>query len=363
MNIAIFDAAPYWSGGAQRVYFYCRELKRVGVNVILFCLPTSRLNYLLKGVVKIYNIFPLSDLGLISLLKICFIVCREKVDILDLHSPKFYWLGLFAGRVLGKKVVITRNVIYRKKGVKKFINKFLYDGCDAVICVSEKVKQILVEDFNIPQEKIEVIYDAIEVKDFSPEEIRQIREKVRKEYNVEKKTFLLLTIGRVEKIKGYDVIVKAVKKLVDRGLNVKFISVGKTEDKCFYSEIEKFILNNKIEGYIQFVGFKDEVEHLIIASDVIVSGSYYESLGKSIVEGLFYNKPFVATSVGGLREVVSDKHGVFVEKIDPDSLAEAIVKVKDNYNLYMNNMKYFNKKVFSIDEMVRKYLKVLDRIK
>jgi hypothetical protein len=62
MNIAFFDAAPYWSGGAERVYLCCRELKERGHKIILFCLPTSRLNILLKNVVKIYNVRQIFDL-------------------------------------------------------------------------------------------------------------------------------------------------------------------------------------------------------------------------------------------------------------------------------------------------------------
>ncbi len=362
MKIAIFDAAPYWSGGAERVYFCCRELKKLGHKIILCCLPTSRLNILLKDTVEIYNINPKFDIGLWSIFKVARIIINQRINILDVHSPKFYWICLLVSKIFNKKIIITRNVIYRKKGLKKIINKYLYKNCDHIITVSGQVKEVIVKDFKVEENKITTIYDCVNKKEFSENERLEIRDKIRGYYQIGKDTILLAIIARIEKIKGHDLVLKTVKMLIDKKIKVKLIIIGKEEDKIFCSKLKEYIKENKLENYIFFVGFKDNIEDYLIASDIIVSSSYFESMGKSILEGLFYNKPFVATKVGGLMELISEDYGIFVDAGDYMNLYSGILKVISNYGFYANNICNMNKEIFSVSRMVKEYEIVYKKI-
>jgi glycosyltransferase involved in cell wall biosynthesis len=246
-------------------------------------------------------------------------------------------------------------VIYRKKGLKKVVNKLLYKNCDYIVTVSNEVKKVILEDFLVNKDKVITIYDAIEVKSFSEEEKKVIRGNIRNNYGIEEDTFLLLNISRIEKIKGHNLILESVKELVEKNVKIKILFLGKVEDKIFFNKLERYVLENKLEENVIFIGFKDNVDEYIISSDIIVSASYFESMGKNILEGIYYNKPFVTTKVGGLKELVNEDYGIFVEVGKSEEVTDGIYKVINNYNYYVENIKKLDKKIFTPTQMVNKY--------
>ncbi|MCS7230660.1 MAG: glycosyltransferase family 4 protein [Elusimicrobiota bacterium] len=351
MNIAIFDAARYWSGGAQRVYLCCKGFKERNHTVVLICLSTSRLNKLLKNKIKIFNIHPVFDLDFLAGIKIFYILLKYKIDILDIHSPKFYWLGLFVGKILNKKVFITRNVEYRKKGIKKIINRILYHSCDGIIAVSEKIKKYLKEDFKIKDEKIKVIYDGFIFEKKQPKNIR-------KKYNISNNEIVLSIIGRIEKNKAQDFAIEILYELIKNGYKAKLFIIGKKEDEDFYEYlINKIKILNLSENVI-LTGFVSNVDDYIFSSDVILCCSYYEGLPRSIIESLALLKPVVSTDAVDEYEVKKLPSLVkIIKERNPKKFASAILDLKES------NVKYINDflKNFSYSNMIDEYLRFYSR--
>ena len=168
MNILIFDATPHWSGGANRIFLYSKELRKRGHTLTVCCLPGSGLSSRLpKENIPAITINPKSDLNLLIIPKLIQLIIKNNIDVIDICSPKFYWVASLAGRITKKTVMLTRNVPYRKKGIKKLVNTILYAKLvDRIIAVSDKIKRELIEDFNIPAKKITVIYDGIDLLRF-----------------------------------------------------------------------------------------------------------------------------------------------------------------------------------------------------
>jgi glycosyltransferase involved in cell wall biosynthesis len=362
MNIALFDGTPYWSGGCERVYFCCEEYLKMGHKVILVCLPTSRINYLLRDKIKIYNIKPTFDLDIFAFIKIFIILAKEKIDVVDVHSPIFYWLCLFSTKLLSIKSVLTRNVIYRKTGIKKYINRILYNGYDFIIAVSKKVKKIIVEDFKIEERKIKVIYDSVKYNICLEKEKSFIRQKIRQQYKIKDDEFLLLSIGRIEKIKGLDIVIKSLKELVNMQYKVKLMIVGKNEDNKFFNEIKRLVQENFLNEYVFFLGFKKNIEPYIYASDVVISASYYESMGKNILEGIMYKKPFVATNTGAIKEIINSSVGEFVNIGDVKSFTKGVIKVLENINFYQKNIEKIDITQYSSDNMAKQCIEIYSKI-
>lgn len=353
MNIALFDAAKYWSGGAQRVYLCAKGFKEKGHNVVLICLPTSRLNKLLNNEIKIYNIHPVFDLDFFSAVKIFYILIKHKIGILDIHSPKFYWLGLFVGKLLNKKVFITRNVEYRKKGLKKIINKSLYTLCDGVVAVSKKVKEFLAKDFGLQDEKVVVIYDEIffEKNNFY---------NLRKKYNISNDVVVLSIIGRIEENKNQDFAVEIIKGLKDKGYNVKLFIIGPTGNKSFYIKVLDSVKKYNLTEDIIFTGFVENVCDYIFSSDIVLCCSLYESMGKVVLESLCLNTPVVSTSAVKVGEILPKQYlGLLyvVEKLELDKFLKLIEEIVKNIEMYRMNKKNlnFSNKISSL-KMVKEYL-------
>jgi len=299
MNILLFDAAKYWSGGAERVYLCCKGFKEKGHNVVLVCLPTSRLNLLLKDRIKVYNIHPIFDLDFFAGVKIFYLLLKHKIDVIDIHSPKFYWLGVFIGKLLNKKVFITRNVEYRKKGLKRYINKLLYYFCNGVITVSEKIKNNLIVDFGIKSNKIKVIYDAIEAKSHQ-KDIRVI-------YEIPQDAVVLSIIGRIEENKSQHIAVEVAEKLFKKGYNVYLFVVGQIESKSYYHSLIKLVNKIRFKDRVIFTGFVSNVEDYIYSSDIILCCSKHEGIPRTVVESVVLGKPVVSTTAAKIEEIF-DEH-------------------------------------------------------
>ncbi len=352
MNILISDAAKYWSGGAERVYLCCKGFKEKGHNVILVCLPTSRLNSLLKDELKIYNVHPIFDLDFLAGFKIFYIFLKHKIDVLDIHSPKFYWLGVFIGKFLNRKVFITRNVDYRKKGFKKFINRFLYRLCDGVIAVSEKVMTHILEDFKIDDKKIVTIEDAYVVD-------RSLVD-VRKKYKISEDAIVLSIIGRIERNKGQHIAIKILNSL-SKKYNVKLFVIGPIEEKDYYKEIYKEVLSLKLEENVIFTGFVSNVQDYIVASDIIICCSKYESRGKAFIESMLLGKPVVSICPINVEDIkILDQSLLHIVSNFEEFIAsiENIIKRrKYKFNYFVKH----DRVIYGFEEMVNKYLNFYEK--
>lgn len=361
MNIALFDATKYWSGGAERVYLCAKGFKEKDNNVTLICLATSRLNRLLKNKVNIYNIHPVSDIfDVFAIFKIFYILLKHKIEVLDIHSPKFYWFGVFLGKILNKKVFITRNVEYRKKGLKKKINNLLYNFCDGIITTSDKVKNYVVKDFNLKEDKVVVIYDDI----FFP---KNNFEDLRNKYNISDDTIVLSIIGRIEENKRQDFAIEITKELKNKGYNVKLFVIGPVEEKNFYIKILNKVKNYSLSENVVFTGFVENVCDYIFSSDIVLCCSLYESMGKVVLESLYLKTPVVSTSAVKVEEVL--KHSYIsllytTKKLKLDEflkpIEEIIKNIKKIRDDKKNNLKFFNNSVSL--KMVEEYLKFYQKM-
>jgi len=351
MNIVLFDAAKYWSGGAERVYLCAKGYKQKGHSVIVVCLPTSRLNLLLKNEIKLYNIHPVFDFDIFAAIKIVYILLKHKINIIDIHSPKFYWLGMFIGKLLNKKIFITRNVEYRKKGLKRKINLLLYKFCNGVITVSEKIKRYMIEDFKLKETKIKVIYDAIDLK--------LDNKNIRSSYNIPQDAIVLSIIGRIEKNKGQHIAIEVTKKLLDKGYNIYLFVVGQIESKWYYKNLVKYVDMYQLTDRIIFTGFVQNIEDYIYSSDVILCCSEYEGMSKVVLVSIIMGKPVITTKSVKVDEVLEKEFLRFINFVQLRNTEEFVViteRVIKNLDFYKNKSQVFDTRKISSERMVCEYL-------
>ncbi|MCX7957026.1 MAG: glycosyltransferase [Endomicrobia bacterium] len=347
MNIIIFDAQKYWSGGAERVYYCCKLLKEKKHNIVLVCLRTSRLNNLLKKDIKIYNCHPIFDFDFLAIIKIGYILLKHKIQILDIHSPKFYWIAAVLGKIFNKKVCITRNVEYRKFGIKRLINKILYSHlCDKVVVVSKKVYKILIKDFKLETKKLKIIYDGF----YIPASLKNIRDF----YNIKEEGIVLSIIGRIERNKSQDFAVDVTYNLLKKGYNIYLFVIGPVEQKDYYSYIIKKIKNYKIENKVIFTGFVENIYDYISSSQIVLCCSEYESMGKVVVESLIIGVPVVSSYSVKVDEILNKEYLSRLYLVDKniDSFVEKIENIIEHKPIYNLPKKF----LYTYKEMVENYI-------
>lgn len=361
MNIAFFDATPKWSGGANRVLFLAKGLKSSSHEPLIVCLPGSVLSERAKLLrINVVKIKPLSDLGLISFFRILHTLKKYRIDIIDINSPKFYWLALYAAKIIGTKVILTRNVPYRKRGIKKLLNGlFLYKQCDMVISLSDKVRAELENDFGI--KNIRVIYDGLlnEPKPIVKNESLTIRQR----FGFLPNDIVFATIGRIEENKGQIFAVKAFERVTQQNRNIKLLIVG-SGDESYEKKIEKFIREKNLSSNIVVAGFVDDISDIYAAMDILLQPSLYDNIPLTILEAYSYKKPVIASRVGGIPEIVEDGvTGYLTEPSNPQDLAEKIIKmINSNYKSMGQKGFEIIRRKFSKENMFDNYRKILNEL-
>ncbi|GAH38169.1 unnamed protein product, partial [marine sediment metagenome] len=204
-------------------------------------------------------------------------------------------------------------------GIVPYIEKICINRADKIIAVSNYTKKELILVYNVPEAKIEVIYNGMEQKsfDFNEEEKKEIRD----EFGIHKKPTVMF-VGRFEERKGPSLLLQAFKQVLTN-IDAHLVVVGSGDQKPYKQLAGSLGIMN---GVI-FTGYVDELSlrKLYSICDVYVSSSRLEGFGLTIVEAMAAGKPIVATKVGGIPEIVnSGENGILVEIDDLEGLANGI---------------------------------------
>ena len=235
-------------------------------------------------------------------------------------------------------------------GITKGFVKFLYPRADRIIAVSEGIKEDLIKNFNIPEKKITVIYNPVdinEIKRFSQED-------------VDHPWFydelpVIVSVGRLTRQKGYPYLIGAF-SIVMKSLPCKLLIIGEGENR---GRLVKLAEECGLERDIEFLGFQKNPFKYMVNSSVFVLSSLYEGFGNVIVEAMALGLPVISTDCpSGPSEIINDKkNGILVPVKDEKALADAILSVLTNSQLKNNLGREAKKKAqtFAINKIVEKY--------
>lgn len=234
---------------------------------------------------------------------------------------------------------------------------------DKIIAVSDLVRDSLLSEYFLPREKVEVVYNGIDVEKF---QITNNKSQIKKDLRIEKEK-VLLYVGRIEKEKGLEKLLRAVSNLKFKIENLKLIIVGDGE---YLEELkvqaEKLGITDKVvfTGRVPY----ENVPSYYAAADVFVLPSLrQEGLPMTLPEAMASRLPVVASRIGGIPNAVKDKEtGFLVEPGNVEELSERLFKVLKNDNLREQlGEKAINlaKQKFSRDSMVDSTLCVIRSIK
>jgi len=197
--------------------------------------------------------------------------------------------------------------------------RFVLARSDLVLACGKQVMQNI-QRF-IPSEKVKVLNNAIH----GPDNRGAHTGDLLREIGIKKGSRLVVSLGRLTRLKGYDLLIKAFKKvLVDMPDTVLLIG-GDGEEK---DRLIKLVESYGLKENIRLLGMVSEIHELLEACDLYVNSSRWEGLPMTLLEAMAHGKPMVATSVGGNPEVVLDGvTGILVQPDDPQGLANAIIRM------------------------------------
>lgn len=249
-------------------------------------------------------------------------------DIIHVRSRVPAWLTRFANAPLGIPVVST---VHGLNSVSRYSR--IMTEADRVICVSHAGIDYIREAYNTPEKKIRLVHRGVDPEVFNPERLdRAFINAFREEYDLEGK-FVVMAVGRITALKGYEVLIKAVAELAASWPSLRAIIVGGVQEgQGKYAESLKTLARERsISGQIIFAGSQSKIPELYTCADLVVSCNTKkpESFGRSVAEAIAMNRPVIATRHGGVLDIIRpEKNGWFVPPGDVEALANAILSAR-----------------------------------
>lgn len=183
----------------------------------------------------------------------------------------------------------------------------------------------------MPAEEIPVVYSGIDTKRFHPD-LDGIR--LRFEHKIKQDAPVVAMVARFQKVKGHHTFQAMAKQLALQIPGVQFIVAGENVFGVGADDIYKQqMLDNAkndplLRNRLHYIGFRDDVENVYSAADVVVCASDFESYGKANLEAMACGKPVVSTNHGGQKETVVDgKTGFLVDAGDAGALAMQVIRL------------------------------------
>jgi len=270
--------------------------------------------------------------------KFDFSVVRKLVEIMQVNhiqvAHTHLWGANFWGRLAAKKAGVPV-VIAHEHGIEQwrgrfhsYLDKVLYKNTDRVVFVSEASRNLFLSMVKVGPEKCRVVYNGVDV---ARSQVTGHRSQVRKSLGLKDDDFIITSIGRLVKEKGHEYSLGALKLVLEKRPNTKALIVG---DGQRMEELRSLKEKLGLNGSVNFLGKRDDIQDILSATDIFVLASTKEAMPLSILEAMASAKTVIATDVGGNRElVVNEKTGLLVPAKNSRALAEAILRVMDNLEL------------------------------
>jgi glycosyltransferase involved in cell wall biosynthesis len=252
-------------------------------------------------------------------------------DVVHVHSPYVAGVGRVALRSLPASV--RPRVVYTEHlpwwgyvWPTRLLNQLTYRLDDKTMAVSGSVRDSVAPPL---RRRVEVVTHGI-----LPEHVQQqlsARDDVRAELGIGRDELLVGTVAHLRRQKGYPVLLEAARRVIDLGLPVRFVAVGRGPEE---SEIHSIYHRLDLGERFLFTGFRSDATRVMSAFDIFVLASWYEGLPVTVMEALTLGIPTVATNVGGTPEMItSGTEGLLVHPGRPDELATAIASLAGDPDL------------------------------
>lgn len=219
---------------------------------------------------------------------------------------------------------------FQKEKMKEIFDKLwgfdiLYDA-DKLIAETEVEKAQYIK-MGVKEELIEIVPTGVELTDF---ETLPAKGNFKSKYNISPDEKLILFLGRINKIKGLDLLIKAFNKINNE--NVKLAIVG--GDYGFKQELDQLISEFNLSDKVIFPGvlIDDAKKEALVDCDLFVIPSRYESFGVSTLEAMACEKPVVMTKNNHIHNWIEGNAGLTCD-FDESKLAECIEKLLNNDEL------------------------------
>jgi glycosyltransferase involved in cell wall biosynthesis len=271
------------------------------------------------GLKSVYN--PMAIFRIIPYLK--------KYDIVHVHLfPVQYFVVLAKWLSFSKtKLIFTEHSTSNRRIKNKFFRLFdqiIYNGYHKIICITKEIQNIVLKHTHLSINRTELILNGVPVFQYN-----QAISYNKEELELEISDKVIIQVSSFQEPKDQKTLIKAIANLPS---SIKLLLVG---DGVLKQECETLVKKLQLEKRVFFLGVRTDIPRLLKTADIIVLSSKYEGMSLSSIEGMASGKPFLASNVPGLTEIVSGA-GVLFTLGDEKELAQKIMNLLNDDKLYQS---------------------------
>lgn len=258
-------------------------------------------------------------------------VCREeRVAIWHGHDYKSNFIGLILRRFWPMRLVTTVHG-WVKHTTRTPLYYAIDRGClphyDSVICVSEDLHAVCLK-YGVPEARCVLIENAIDTTQYR----RTVDlNSAKRRLGIPPGRLVIGAVGRLSEEKGFEVLIRSVDQLIERGFDVELRIVGEGDQ---HERLQRLITALGRQDRIRLMGYLANTIPFYEATDVFTLSSLREGLPNVLLEAMAMEVPVVATRVAGIPRLIEHGvNGLLVEPCSVGQLADALANLLGNSEL------------------------------
>lgn len=278
------------------------------------------------------SIRPIKDFK--ALLSLVWLIFKEKPDIVHTHSSKAGILGRVAAKICFIPNIIHTphgHVFYGHFGVFAsriflWVEKILSRLTDRMVALTDGEMDDYINLSVCPPEKLSKIHSGVDVKQFMQSNGNMVEK--RRSLGLDQNGNVIGFVGWLLPIKGPEYLLKAMEYIWQKYPETAVVFVGKGD---LDMDLRTQALQMSANGKVKFLGWREDIDQIMPVFDMLVLPSLNEGMGRVLVEAMAAGKPVVASSVGGIPDLVRHgETGYLVPPADEKALADGIKKLLDD---------------------------------
>lgn len=313
--------------------FFKKELYQKGINIISLSFTND-----------VYNPRRLK--------KLCRII--PQYDIVHTHNTACQlYVALASHLTRNKTVLVTteHNSTNRRRGIwwLKPFDKWMYRQYNAIVCIANQTRDNL-RDYLGESNRLYTIHNGVDISRF----IKPIED------ISSKSNYLITMVAAFRPQKDFDTLLRAMTHLPNN-YRLQFVGGGDPQEG---GRIKANCTQLGLDDRVDFLGISTDIPGILGKSDIVVLSSHWEGLSLSSIEGMASGRPFIASDVDGLHEIVNGAGVLFPEGHDQD-LAGKIQNLCEHPVEYQRIARQCQERArqYDISIMVRKYIELYDTMK
>lgn len=240
-------------------------------------------------------------------------------------------IGTIASRLVKIPSLCTVHTLVKRESslpmrLKQRLEWYVHSRyCRKVITVSEASRlNYLQFNTSCPSAKVVKLHNGIDLQRF-PHIDRNQQLRIKATLGISERRKVLISVAVLRKEKGIQYGLKALTQVIQQIPDVLYLIVG---EGAYRSRLEGIVEAMGLQKHVIFTGHRDDIPQLIAVSDIFLLPTLTEALPTVLAEAMASGIPSIATTVGGIPEMISNHHnGILVPPADADRLAAACLEM------------------------------------